>query len=427
MSADAPPRTSLVIVSRHRPAALVRALAAVAQQDHPAFEVIVVADPAGIAALQQAGRGGTVKTAVFDEANIARARNLGLALAAGAVTAFLDDDAVPEPSWLSRLSAPFANPAVAAAGGFVRGRDGLSWQWRARRVDHTGRAEPLAVPAAAVSFWPAAPGRAIKTEGTNMALRSAVLRALGGFDPAFRFYLDETDLNLRLAAIGAVTAIVPQAEVHHGILESDRRRADRAPVSLHDIGASTAVFLRRHAPEQEHAAALARLAADQRRGLVAHALAGRIGPGDVAVLMATLAAGVVEGQARPLSALAPLAGAAGPAAPPPFLPLPGTGPRPGRLLAGRLWSAAARRAAARAAAAAGEIATVLTFWPGILPHRLRYDPSGFWEQTGGLWGRSGREAAPGPRPWSFAARVRAEAARAARVRPVGEVPPPHRG
>ena len=29
---------------------------------------------------------------------------------------------------------------------------------------------------------------------------------LGGFDPAFRFYLDETDLNLRLAAEGAAVA-----------------------------------------------------------------------------------------------------------------------------------------------------------------------------------------------------------------------------
>ncbi|MES2906736.1 MAG: RNA polymerase factor sigma-54, partial [Pseudomonadota bacterium] len=48
--------------------------------------------------------------------------------------------------------------------------------------------------------------------------------AMGGFDPAFRFYLDETDLNLRLAATGAMTAIVPVAQVHHGFAESDLQR-----------------------------------------------------------------------------------------------------------------------------------------------------------------------------------------------------------
>ncbi|MCL4186393.1 MAG: glycosyltransferase [Rhodobacteraceae bacterium] len=431
MRAAAPPTASIVIVSRRRPAALVACLAGVALQDHPAIEVVVVADPAGLAALREAGWGRRLKSALFDEANIAAARNAGLALAAGEVTALLDDDAVPEPTWAARLAAPLADPRIAAAGGFVRGRDGLSWQWRARRVDRTGRAEPFAVPDRAVSLWRAEPGLGVKTEGTNMAVRTDLLRALGGFDPAFRFYLDETDLNLRLAAIGAVTAIVPDAEVHHGFLPSERRRPDRVPRGLHDIGASTAVFLRRHAPAADHGAALARLAADERRRLVAHMLAGRIEPRDVGRLMATLAEGVAEGLARPLPPLpVPDAAAHGLGAPPasdppPFLALSGTGPRPGRLLAGRPWSAASRRAAALAAAGAGEVATVLTLWPGFRPHRARFDPAGFWEQSGGLWGRAGRDPpGAGPRPLTFAARVHAEAARIARVRPVGGLPPP---
>ncbi|MCB2152739.1 MAG: glycosyltransferase, partial [Rhodobacteraceae bacterium] len=59
------------------------------------------------------------------------ARNLGLAAAAGEIVAFIDDDAVPEPRWLARLTAPFADPGIAAAGGFVVGRNGISFQWRA--------------------------------------------------------------------------------------------------------------------------------------------------------------------------------------------------------------------------------------------------------------------------------------------------------
>jgi len=63
-----------------------------------------------------------------------------------------------------------------------------------------------------------------------MAVRRSVLADLGGFDPRFRFYLDETDLNLRLAARGLYTALVPLAQVHHGFHASARRRKDRKSV-----------------------------------------------------------------------------------------------------------------------------------------------------------------------------------------------------
>lgn len=415
---------SVIILSRGRPEALVRCLRGVALLDHPVFEVVVVADPPGLAALHGAGFGARVKAVAFDIPNISAARNAGIAQAAGAVAAFLDDDAVPEPTWLARLLAPFADPRVAAAGGRLRGRNGFSIPWPPAEVDRLARRRPLPAPGDAPSLWQGEPGRGITTEGTNMALRLSVLRALGGFDPAFRFYLDETDLNLRLAAAGAVTAIVPGAEVHHGFLPSDRRRADRVPTTLHEIGASTVVFLRRHAPAGEAEGALAALRAEQRARLLRHMVAGRIEPREVGRLMATLEAGIEEGAARPLGPLAPLE-----ADPPPFLPFPGAGPRPGLLLAGRPWSARGLARAARAAAEEGRIVTVLLMDPTPRRHRLHFLPEGWWLQTGGLFGASARgegEAggAPRLRLQGFSARVRAEAARLAGVRPLGPEPPP---
>ena len=44
MSDTAVVRTSVIVVSRHRAAALTRCLTGLAQLDHPDFEVIVVAD-----------------------------------------------------------------------------------------------------------------------------------------------------------------------------------------------------------------------------------------------------------------------------------------------------------------------------------------------------------------------------------------------
>ncbi len=379
----APPRASVIVVSRGRPRHLRLCLLALQQQDHPEFEVVVVACPEGLA--QVADLGLQVKTCGFDRPNISEARNLGLTLAAAEVVAFIDDDAVAEPIWLSRLTAPFVDGAVAAAGGFVRGRNGISYQWRARVVDRLGAQAPLSVPNE-VSLHRGAPGRAIKTEGTNCAFRRSILADMGGFDPSFAFYLDETDVNLRLAEAGHVTAIVPLAEVHHGTAPSGQRRADRVPRTLFDIGASTAVFLRKHAPLHDHARALTDLRREQRARLVRHMITGAIEPRDVCRLMQTLEAGLAEGLARPLVPPVPLGEASRP-----FLTLPGTGPRPCRLVAGPSWRATLLREKARRARDAGAVTTLLLLSPGPAYHRIRFTEDGLWEQRGGLLGRSDRQ------------------------------------
>ncbi|TDK44386.1 glycosyltransferase family 2 protein, partial [Antarcticimicrobium luteum] len=297
---------SVVIVSRDRPEALCRCLLGVSQLRYDPFEVVVVADAAGRAALRALPAAAHVTLVEFDAANISAARNAGIAAAAGEVVAFLDDDAVPEPTWLGYLTAAFADPAVAAAGGFVRGRSGISFQSRGAMVDAEGRQTPLDLDPGRITLLTASPGRAIKTEGTNMAFRRSVLAALGGFDPRYRFFLDETDLNLRLAERGAVTALVPLAQVHHGFDESPRRRADRVPRDLTEIGASWAVFLARHCPQARRGAVWADVQAAERRRALRHMVAGRLEPRDVAPLLAGLRAGHAEGLRRRAEPLPPL-------------------------------------------------------------------------------------------------------------------------
>lgn len=404
--------TSLIVVSRGRPEPLRRCLTAVRQLDHPMMELVVVADAPGRAVLRAMGLAGQAKLVPFDDANISAARNRGIAAAAGEVAAFLDDDAVPEPTWLRRLAAAFEDPRVEAATGFVRGRNGISFQHRAGWVDRMARTRPLEVDPAVPSLHQGAPGSAVKTEGTNMAFRRETLASLGGFDPAFRFFLDETDLNMRLAALEFVVAVVPRAEVHHGFAASERRSGDRVPLDLREIGASTAVFLRKHAPDIDPAPRLAALRVDERKRLIRHMVSGALEPGDVGRLMAGLEAGITAGLAREIHRLLPIGG---PDAP--FLPLPGTGPRPGRVLAGWAWQRRRLARMAEAKAAAGAVVTVLRFSPGGRYHRVEYRPGGYWLQVGGLWGRSERDQ-PLLWPWRFATRLRAEISRAAPCRPI---------
>ena len=381
--ADAACATSVIVVSRGRPRHLVRCLTALSHQDHPRFEVVVVADAAGLAAVRDL----PVKTAAFEQANISAARNLGLSLASGAVVAFIDDDAVAEPTWLGRLTAPFADPLVQAATGYVRGRDGLSWQSRAAVIDRLGQTLDLPIAdQAAVTMPPPAAG-AIKTVGTNMAFRHASLAGIGGFDPAIHFYLDEGDVNLRLSCL---TAIVPDAVVHHAFAANAGRAADRPPTDLHEIGASLAVFLRKHARDDDPSPdeVFSWMQDQQRRRLLRHVVTGGIEPRDVARLLDTLSAGWADGHSRELST------------PPPvprqnarnFRPFP-TGPasalRPGIVLSGRTWRARRLRTLAARHAAAGRIVTVVLLSPTARPHRLRFTDDGYWEQSGGIFGRAG--------------------------------------
>ncbi|WP_299548071.1 glycosyltransferase [uncultured Tateyamaria sp.] len=403
------PAVSVVVVSRDRPTALTWCLTGLSQLQYPTFEIVIIADPMGCEAVRAGPFADQVKLIEFDRPNISEARNLGISHAAGDIVAFIDDDAVPEPSWLHQLVAPTDREHVAAVGGFVRGRNGISWQWQARTVDTMGDTKPFDVSQNRATLLTPKGQHATKTEGTNMAVRRDVLVALEGFDPGFAFYLDETDLNLRLAHAGHATAIVPMAEVHHGFAASPRRRGDRVPRDLFDIGSSWAVFQRKYLPEGQRRKHWRAIRNDERARVLTHMVAGRLLPRDVRYLLSRLDRGYGQGLMRqrggaqvsrsPISA---------------FKPFPWQ-KRMSVVLAGRSWQHRRLRAEAARRAQHGEIVTLFLFSPTTLRHRLRFDTAGFWEQSGGLFGRSMRNA-PVFRMFSFSERVAAETRRIGKQR-----------
>ncbi len=405
-----PTTVSLIVVSRHRTAALLQAIKAVQLQDHPSLELIVVADPSAAAVVR--GLGLPIKVADFDLANVAAARNAGLALAAGELVAFLDDDSVPEPTWVSRLIAPFANPQVRVATGFVRGRNGISDQWRACDVDQFGWDHPASVDRLSLTLLSGSPTKAIKAQGTNCAFRWADVVALGGFDEGFPFYLDDADISLRLATYGGLTAIVPEAVVQHSFASSVRRRADRVPRSLQDIGASSAYFLRQHAQGCDMAGQYQTHHHAQKVRLLRQMTCGAIEPRDVGPLLASFDKGWAEGLVQQPWQPKKQNGQATD-----FLRLP-TEQRVGLLLAGRLWQRRNLLRRAGVEAALGKIVTVICLSPTTWYHRHKFESAGFWVQQGGVCGKSVRDQMP-LRFGSFSARVHEETVRIGRTRPVG--------
>lgn len=366
---------SVIIVSRGRRAALARCLTALQLQSLPRFEVILVADPASILMRPDL----PMRRVVFDVPNISRARNAGINAATGRIVAFIDDDAVPEPGWLAALTAPFADPQVIAATGFTRLPDGFAFQATAHWITPDGVTAPLHATAKAVSLHAPANGYAVSTLGTNCAFRRDALAALGGFDPAFPFHLDESDVNMRMARAhpDGLTAIVPGAEVTHGLADDPDRRQNGVTTDPSVTLQSIARFCVRYGgnPQAAHD--------HTRRRTLRQMVDGTAFPETTQRLLAELD-----------TAPAPTDTPEPPSTPLPDSPFPDPiwfgkpKSRAHHILTGWQWNAAKRRGQAAALAAQGGIVTLVLLTPTFIPHRTTFQPSGWWEQQGGLWGAS---------------------------------------
>src|SRR5580698_4477415 len=120
----AAPAATVIVCTRDRADRLASCLEAVAAQEYPRFEVIVV-DNAPLTDEVADLVGGRswpvpVRRVVEPRPGLAWARNAGLRAAAGAIVAYLDDDERPDRYWLPELARGFTlTPDVAGVSGIV--------------------------------------------------------------------------------------------------------------------------------------------------------------------------------------------------------------------------------------------------------------------------------------------------------------------
>jgi glycosyltransferase involved in cell wall biosynthesis len=109
---DPPPLASIVIAYPSETHYLKQALAGIAAQTYPHYEVILLPDDA-------AGHPwpGKLREIPTGRVRPAEKRNIGIREARGSVVVFLDDDAYPAPDWLERALAYFTIPGVVGVGG----------------------------------------------------------------------------------------------------------------------------------------------------------------------------------------------------------------------------------------------------------------------------------------------------------------------
>jgi len=205
------PKISVVVCSCNGAQTVAETLAALEDMEYPNYEVIVIDDGSTDQTSAIASK-HNVRLIHTENRGLSVARNLGLKAATGEIIAYIDDDAYPDPHWLTYLAAAFLHTEHAGVGG-----------------------PNIAVPgdgaiADCVANAPGGPIHVLLSDdvaehipGCNMAFRREKLLAIGGFDPLFRVAGDDVDICWRLQERGWTIGFAPSAVVWHHRRNSIKR------------------------------------------------------------------------------------------------------------------------------------------------------------------------------------------------------------
>jgi glycosyltransferase involved in cell wall biosynthesis len=194
---------SVVVCSYNGSRTIRECLEHVMNLKYPNYEVIVV-DDGSTDDTAQIAKEFDVRLIQTENRGLSAARNAGRELARGEIVAYLDDDAYPDPDWLSYYNSAFQRSDHVLIGG-----PNLS---------------PLHDPAVAqcVACSPGGPNHVLLTDtiaehvpGCNMAFRKSRLVEIGGFDPIFRTAGDDVDVCWRIQEKGWTVGFAPAAVVWH--------------------------------------------------------------------------------------------------------------------------------------------------------------------------------------------------------------------
>jgi GT2 family glycosyltransferase len=210
---------SIVILNYNGRAWLKRCLGAAVTQVAPDCELIVVDNGSSDGSVDFVQRSFPAVRVIALERNtgFAAGNNAGAQAARGHYVAFLNNDAAPQPGWLSALrNALDSDPQVGLAASCIvfmhdpsvidSAGDGLTrWGGAFKRGHGRSVLEALALDA----------GEVFGACGAACLVRREVFDELGGFDDAFFAVYEDVDLSYRVQLHGYRCMYVPEAVVHH--------------------------------------------------------------------------------------------------------------------------------------------------------------------------------------------------------------------
>jgi glycogen(starch) synthase len=297
-------RASVVICTLDRAASLAETLEALRLQRGVAFEVIVVNGPSTDETdkLVLTHRSGP-RLLRCPQANVSMSRNIGIAASGGEIVAFLDDDCVPDPSWLEALVAGYDDD-VAGTGGRVFDAGGARFEFEYPRCDRVGATTGSGSAPSEQELGPGADPLPYLTGG-NMSFRRDALVELGGFDEELEYCYDDVEVCLRLVDAGATLRHVPDAFVRHKRLASRVRNSDGVLVDPFTVLKNRCAFALRNGvetrPLEDVLATLHQYAEDLRAEAVASHQRGQLSDSELELFVKRIGPAVAAGTAAGLA------------------------------------------------------------------------------------------------------------------------------
>lgn len=234
--AGAWPSFSVVVCTYNGSRTIHETLDGLRRLDYPNFEVIIVDDGSTDSTPSILAESGfrVIRT---PNHGLSAARNVGLHAASGEIVAYIDDDAYPDPHWLTYLAEVYRTTTHAGVGGpnIPPPGDGPV----ADCVAHApGGAAHVLLSDTVAEHIP----------GCNCSFRRDALLAVNGFDPQFRIAGDDVDLCWRIQKNGGTIGFSGTAVVWH-----HRRNAVRAYLRQQQNYGRAEALLERKWPEKYNA------------------------------------------------------------------------------------------------------------------------------------------------------------------------------
>jgi GT2 family glycosyltransferase len=236
--AGARPLVSVVIPTFRGLSLLRSCLGGLQAQTLPDHEVIVV-DNASDDGTPEFVRGAFPHVRVVEltaNAGFGVAVNAGVGIARGEYVALLNNDAFPNPDWLSELVAcARRHPDAASIASKILFRADPS------AIDGAGDVLTLALKAYRRGLGEPADGRYTEEEqvfsasGTACLWRAETFRRLGGFDESYFAYYEDVDLGFRARLAGYECWFAPRAVVLHEGAGTSRGALWRTFESFHSV------------------------------------------------------------------------------------------------------------------------------------------------------------------------------------------------
>lgn len=219
VEAQQEPRVSVIVVCTNELYHIRRCLPALLAQVYPSYEVIIVDN------VSTDGSRDYVKALCAQDARLrliendanlgyVGANNVGFAHAQSDILVIVNPDTEPDQHWLTELVRPLAEPEVGlTTSKIVMMHDRGVINTCGNEMNITSLVVCRGLGRPATEYTEQADVMAVS--GAAFAIRRDVLEQIGGFDPSFFIYYEDTDLSLRARLAGYRCVYVPTSIIAH--------------------------------------------------------------------------------------------------------------------------------------------------------------------------------------------------------------------